>query len=221
MPFEKDDGLQASIVMLGVGVLNEPAEIEQFKALVESEVSVGGSIPLSSQTVPGETGRTFGLSKDRIVAESSSGRTSITKEYPLEGDLDRLAHVAHYALEVTAAKVDSPQAIGYNLHVVYDQGLYATAEEYIGRLFARDIPCDEGWRLVGGSGQVVFSEGPDRWSIGLQSRLQERNTTKVFLAANLHKDNPSWPGLEDMQTNLAKVWRQTGDFISRLDKWQS
>ena len=216
------DVLSADLTLVGIGLLNSPEEFNIFRNEVNAEVQVG--LGLSVNVSPGvaEPNRTFSLDRDRIVVNVSSGRTSITKEYPAleerSTDLSRLSFVAWRAIASTNVEDNKPIAFGYNLALVVDPQLDETAIKYLGdRLFGDRTPIKDGWSLVGGTGRLIFADGSREWTFTTEPRPSEDHASKrVFLAVNLHIPETRWPEQNEILNSFEKVWDTAIHFINKL-----
>lgn len=224
MAVEIRDVLKASLVMVGVNLLNSQDEVQRFSESVGTEVSIGTNL-LSSVPIPipipdvsvQETSLT--LSRDRIVIYTSQNRTSIERDYPSFSDLGRLAEVAGHAIEHTCNLGYTLGAIGYNVELVYSQTSGKPAGTYLGELlFNPHIPMDYGWELISGNGRLTFSDGYGRlWNISLEPRFNDPTGSRVFMNLNAHEDNPEVPNKNSIMHYLQEAWEQSHDFVSRLD----
>ena len=213
------DVVSANLVLVGVGLLNQPDEVERFRSAlgVDLRVEVGlvTNIP-SGQTEPS---RTLTLNRERIALDLSSWRSSIAREYPDESDLARLAQVAALAIEKTDLPEQTPQAFGYNIEMVFDQNSGQPAIQYIGeRLFGQQLTSRTGWTLFGGTGQAIFTSDAGRWTITLRPQIGDTATTRVLLALNLHKDEQRFPDANEIRASLEKAWDEAVSFMNRLDE---
>ena len=190
MPADVRDVLNANIVLVGIGLLNNPTEVSAFSELVDSEViSTGAGLVVSlPQGMPGP-GQRLELPRERIFLNLTPIRIDIGRHYPTErGDLGRLAHVIACAVASTDLQGQLPTAIGYNLEVVYNQTSGEPSLSYLGsRLVNSKISGAPDWNLAGGAGLLVFDSPAGRWTIKVEPRFNQEDTTQVFMSLNLHK----------------------------------
>jgi hypothetical protein len=85
------------------------------------------------------------------------------------------------------------------------------------RLFASDSPLIEGGRLIGGSGRLIFQNNARVWTIGIEPRFNDNETTRIFLALNLHMGEQRLPDEKEIRESLKEAWDQGHSFASRLD----
>ncbi|MDE0068768.1 MAG: hypothetical protein OXO48_03575 [Caldilineaceae bacterium] len=209
------DVLKVNIVLIGVNVLSDHNEFVAFSDAVETDVVRVG------EAFGGAIGQRLALQRDRISIITSTEMTIVEREFPLEGDLKRLAEVANHALSLTQTK-GSPKSFGYNLELVYDQDSEDTALQHIGtRLFREDAFTPEGWELRGGGGRLVFDSSDERWTVQFEPRFNDMNSTRVFLSLNLHKQEERIPEPNEMLSDFNRVWSQSVDFVECLDKGRS
>lgn len=221
MAINIQDVVSANLVLVGIGLLNTPEELEDFREGIDATEIVSRSSlaltgPLSDNA---ETGRTFALERERIVLEISSSRSSIERAYPLKGDLERLANVAGHAIAKTDLQGKSPRAFGFNLELVYDQTSEWPSVRYLAeRLFSGVPPGNEGWQLFGGMGRLIFKDGDKFWTVKLEPRFNEHDTTKILLSINLHRNEQRLPDKGEIRDSLCETWDQAHEFAVRLDK---
>ena len=209
------DILSVDVVLVGVSLLRQQEEFETFTSEVGSEdISVEpiGIIP------PNMAGVSITLNRDRISLSVLPDRTSIVKEYPslsnLDEDLDRLAEVTVCAIRNTDTSAQQLRAYGYNMQLVFDLGVEEPASLYIGkRLFGNWFNGE----LVGGTGQLIFSDGESRWSFNIQPRPNNDMTTKkLYLALNLHIAEESMPHKDKIRSSLGEMREKAVDFMTQL-----
>lgn len=215
MPASVQDVLKVNIVLVGVNILNDHSEFVAFsKAVATDVVRIG-------EELGSAIGRRFALQRDRINMVSSVDRTIIERDFPSVDDLERLAEVVDNALQLTKAK-GSPKSFGYNLELVYDQDSEETAFQYIGtRLFREDIFTPGGWKLGGGAGKLVFHSPAGRWTVQLDPRFNDMDSSRVFLSLNFHKQEERIPNLDEMLDAFNLVWSQSDSFVKCLDEGES
>ena len=227
MAVEIQDVLKASLVMVGVELLNSREEVQRFSTAVGTDVMTGTimfpGIPNPPPDVPAP-GTTLTLNRDRIVIDVSQNRTAIEREYPAVHDLERLAEVAGYAIKKTKNfENQTLRAIGYNIELVYNQTSGKPAVAYLrDRLFNPNVPRNDGWKLAGGNARLTFIDDDGRlWNISLEPRFNEQAVSRIFMSLNAHKEKPEAPNTDDIRHYLQEAWEQAHDFVSRLDaaKW--
>ncbi|MCS1407240.1 MAG: hypothetical protein M2R45_00397 [Verrucomicrobia subdivision 3 bacterium] len=213
MPTEVKDVLKVNIVFAGIGLLDNPDEINAFSQAVGAEVVT--EMPL----VPPGIGKRVSLQRDRIALEVvPNHRTTIEREYPAEKDLGRLAEVVDYAVSKTDLQEQVPTAFGYNMELVYNQDTKSPALNYLGaRLFAEREFGADGWSLIGGAGKLVFDSKAGRWSVQVEPRFNSEEDPRVFLNLNLHKAERRIPDRAEIEQTFQEVWEQAHIFIKNLD----
>ena len=218
------DIVSANLVLVGIRLLDTPAEFEKFAEALDADLQA--ELGISANVAGGmpEPTRKVTLSRDRIVLTMSPSRTSLDKEYPSRenptGDFARLAEVAQCAIASTVLESNRPAAFGYNLEAVFDQDSGQPALHYLGnRLFGPYSPGKAGWGLLGGTGQLIFADPRNRqWTITARPRSNDEREHRVVLGLNLHLRDQPLPTAEEIQTALAEVWQEANDFMERLDR---
>ena len=219
MPATLRDVVSANLVLVGVGLLNEPDEVERFRNELDTDLRLEVGLVTNIPSGLTEPSRTLTLSRERIAISLSSSRSTIAREYPDRSDLARLAQIAALAINSTS-RADQPiQAFGYNVEMVFDQSSLHPAIRYIGeRLFGQQSFGKAGWGLSGGTGQLIFSGDDGQWTITIRPQPGDVATTRVLLALNLHKDEQRLPGASEIKDSLEKAWNEAVSFMNRLDE---
>ena len=179
------DWLNASVVVVGSGLLATREEIQSFAVRTSQEVQWG-----RIQATDGTEVASIEVRKEQITVERSPERIIILKEYP-DGCWGRLAEIAAFVLE--SSREQALTARGYNVSLVFDQQQRETAGEYIAsEVFAAlAVP---GWELRGGQATLRFRDVSSRgaWTVKIEPRVG-RNPSRVFMDLNLHL-----PGILDI-----------------------
>ena len=227
MPIEIQDVLKVSVVLAGVVLLGEQRQRDKFAELANSELIaemlVSGPVPPPRPTIGGpanvaETGLLLNLLRDRIQLVSTPSRTSIERQYPNFDELNRLADVAGYAIDLTDLKGQVQSACGFNIEMVYGQTEEKPAETYIAeRLFSHHGFGIEDWTLVGGGGKLSFQGEDARWNFAVEPRANDPSGLKVFLSLNLHRDTQQVPNREEILDSLQKIWNRSRSFATKFD----
>ena len=153
------DVVSVNLVLVGIGLLNEPGEFEQFRSALDIDLRLELGLVTNVQSGLTEPSRTITLNRERVSLNLSPSRSTIAREYPDKSDLARLAEVAALVIESTDLDGDTPQAFGYNIEMVFDQGTGQPAIQYLGeRLFDYGMLGKEGWNLVGGTWTADFQK---------------------------------------------------------------
>ena len=179
MSIEIVDWLNASVVVVGSGLLATTEEIQSFAVRTSQEVQYG-----SLQGPDGmEVTARIEVRKEQVTVERNPERVSIIKEYP-DGSWERLAEIATFVLE--SSTNPDLTARGYNVALVFDQHQRATAEEYIvSEIFAAlAVP---GWKFSGGQATLRFQDANLQgvWTVKIEPRIST-NARRVFIDLNLH-----------------------------------
>ena len=227
MPIKIPDVLKTGVVLAGVVLLGESGQRDKFAELVATEtisemlIPTPGAPPsIASPSTVGETGLVIDLHKDRIqlVSTPLPLRTSIERQYPSPDDLERLADVANYAIQVTDLKGQVPTAVGFNIDLVYRQTEDKASETYIGeRLFSNERLGIKDWTMVGGGGKISFEGNGARWNFTVEPRANDTSHRNVYLSLNRHKDGQQVPNRDDILLVLQEVWKRSHEFASQLD----
>ena len=207
------DVLQTNLILVGVSLINTPEEHAAFRKDVGTEV-VRAEIGLGQEVIE----RTHTLNRDRITVTESSGRSVITREYPADSDLERLAQVAGMAIANTDLDGQELQAFGYNIELVYEPDSEELAIQYLAdRLFMPHLLQDEGWQLFGGTGRLFFQKGGQPWQARLEPRFNDDTTTSIFASLNLHRAESDLPTEDDIRDSLKLLWTEAHNLVTQLD----
>ena len=80
------------------------------------------------------------------------------------------------------------ERLGFNYELVFDVGADETAASLLGeRLLNQQSFTKEGWKLIGGGGTLMYSDGNRRWTFHTQPRPNgDPEAKRIFLGLNLH-----------------------------------
>ena len=213
------DVVSANLVLVGVGLLNEPAEVEQFRNVLDLDLRVEVGLVTNVSSGLTESSRTIMLNRERIALNLSSSRSSIACEYPEQSSLARLAQVAVLAIGNANLSGQIPQSFGYNIEMVFNQDTGQSAIYYLGeRLFDYRLLKKDGWDLLGGRGQLIFRDAIGQWTVTVEPRFGDEATSRVFLSLNLHKNEQRLPEEDEIRGSLEEIWREALAFMERLDE---
>lgn len=214
-----EDTLNANLVLVGVELLNEPDEVERFRNEMATDLRLEvGLIGTNDIPVMPEPSRSLILGRDRIRLTLQASRSMIAREYPDDAGLARLAQAASRAIEFTGLGSKMPQAFGYNMELVFSQDSGQPAIRYIGNRVFGSLSIDEpGRNLIGGVGQLIFADAAGRWTITVEPRSGDPDTSRVFLKLNLHKQEQRFPDESEIQETLEQVQQEAQAFMERLE----
>ena len=203
------------MVLAGISLFNTPNELAAFRE------SVGTEITSVEAGVGTEVfNRTITLNRDRIKVTGTPDRSAIAREYPAEGDLERLAQVAGMAIDNTDLKGQKLRAFGYNIELVYESPSGQRAIQYLlNRLFMPDLLRKGGLRLSGGAGRLFFEKDGRNWQALLEPRFNDEKTTRIFVSLNLHRPeaNPSLLTEAEIGDSLKLLWAEAHNLVTQLD----
>ena len=212
------DVVSINLVLVGIGLLRSAEEAEHFKNSLDLDLRLEIGIVANAQTGITEPSRTFTVSRERLSLNLSASRSAIAREYPERVDLTRLAQVATQALGSTDLDGQQLQAYGYNIEMVFDQTSDERAFLYIGNRLFGYRPGSEGhWTFEGGAGRLVFSDTVGRRTFALEPRFNDESTSRVFLSLNLHKNDQTIPGQDEIKNSLDSIWSEAEEFMRQLD----
>ena len=218
-----EDVIKVNIVLVGYRLLSTQEEVDTFRDDIKSDVQIAGA-GFTANIQSGNTEPLYNLvlNKDRIALELSSLRSTISRDYPEEKDLVRLALVASQAIRVSDLTDQSPRAFGFNIELVFNPYADLPAFDYLGaRLFREDLG-NEGWTLSGGSGKLIFADNSSipgnliHWTIALEPRFNDARASRVFLSLNLHHSEERVPTQAEIEDSLKLLWDQAYKFVERL-----
>ena len=220
MAYTIQDVAKVDVVLVGVRLLGTPRELEEFRRTLDTDVQVTGTgLVANVNTGVTEPGHSLALNRDRITLELSRSRSSIAREYPNgKTDLLRLAKVIWHAIDESEIEDQQLRAYGFNIEIVFNQSSETPAFGYLSeRLFDADPLGNEGWRLVGGAGRLIFQDGVRRWTVNMEPRFNNEEESRVFLGVNLHMNERNLPNETELITLLDELWDESHDFVERLD----
>ena len=222
MNLKLEDVSQVSLVMVGIRLLNTSDERDEFNRVVQTEVSEAPGVGELMFNAPEGTTidlapKTLVLNRDRISLTLIPDRSTISREYPAERDLERLGDVAASAIESSNLKAQQLRAFGFNINLVFEIRSGETAIQFIGsRMFTPDPFGHVGFRFLGGQCKLHLRRDGLNWNITVEPRRGDLNTNRVFVSLNLHKDESKIPSRTLIAESLKEVWTQAHSIVSSL-----
>ena len=208
-----------NIVFVGLALLTDPAEAERFKAQVDPDLRIDLGTVTNVASGESEPSRRITSDSDRIILELLPNRATITRQYPTRDDLPRFAEVISRAIACTQLSDSAPTAFGYNIEAVFTQDSGQPALNYLGNvLFAESPQANPDWRFAGATARTVFFADSGIWTITIEPRFNDPAEQRIFLSANLHKDQQRLPTQQEALTSLTEVWDETLAFIRHLNQ---
>ena len=214
--------LSTSFVLAGTRLLSNMEEVKDFRGRSEvgETVVAGGAIGGAFLESGLESGDIIDMGRERIKLELFKTRSSIKKEFPSgQEELNRVADVAHIAIDASNLEERPPQAVGYNVEMVYTQQA-GSAFGYISeRLIARRLSRVDGrqWHLVGGSGKLAFRDEGRFRNLVLEPRFNDTEAPKMFFGMNLHIPGNNIPDKEEIAAFLKDIWDESEYFMEYFD----
>ena len=210
-----EDILQVNLVIVGLRLVNTQEETQAFRREVGTEITTAEA-GMGQEVIS----RTHTLNRDRISVVSNPDRTTVAREYPDDGDIRKLASVAGAAVKVTDLSEQQLRAFGYNLELVFEPDPQERALQYLAiRLFRADLLDNEETNLLGGSGKLFFNKHGYLWQAALEPRLNDLNTTRVFLGLNLHREetDPTVLPEEEIMGSLTLLSAEARSLVEKID----
>lgn len=210
--------LSTNLVLVGIDLLTQPEETEQFAKLADLElkIDIGRTINVASGQT--EQSRKFTSELDRIVLETSPSRATIARQYPERADLARFSKVIGAAIACSDLQSTVPRAFGYNIEMTFDQDSGTPALAYLGTHFFGHLSLgNPDWNFVGATARTVFSDPSGQWTISAEPRFGDSAQERVFLNLNLHKAEQRIPSEQEIEDCLNMIWDECLAFMDRLD----
>ena len=207
--------LEINLILVGIKLLNTREEAIAFRRSVGTEVSVSDARSGNELVI-----RSHNVNRDRITVTVNPDSSAISREFPRQEDLDRLAEVAGIAMANTVLEGQQLRAFGYNVDLVFEPNSSQSAIEYLrNRLFLPNLLQEGGRQVFGGSGRLHYQKNGYRWQVVLEPRLNEEATSRVFAGINLHRSEPALavPTEDDIRDSLNLVWAEAHSLVSQLD----
>ena len=209
--------MKVNVVFLGIHLLRNLDEREQFKQSAGTEVVEGGLdvrlaigiSPLGISPAPAEPPLpSLVLNRDRITVNAAPERSEITKDYPFDiEDLERLTEITSRTIELSDLRGQRLQAYGFNLEAVYS--LPIPAGEFLSQNVLNPRPfADLGYQMIGGASNLQLMKGPHLWNLRFEPRFGDYSQKKIFIAFNLHRESQAIPTERDIRRSLAEIWSQ-------------
>ncbi len=218
------DVLNASMVFVGVELMNKPDARDNLMKVANTEVMEAAEIgfPVSaSGGIPTPIHR-FALQRDRISLDIAPARSSVTKEYlsqtsPPE-DIDQLAKIVACAIDNTEFEEQQLSAYGYNMVIVFSPDLEEPAVQHLGKhLFNPYHFGREEWERIGGLGTLYFSDGDRRWTFNIEPRPREDfESNKLYMSVNLHVPDSELPDENVIKDGFNEVLEEAKRLTKQL-----
>lgn len=225
MLIQLQDILRADLVLVGIELLNSPAQVDGFRRAVPGDLQQSSGGDINIPTGMAGPARMLTYPRDRIAMNLSPQRSVIAREYPsienLEKDLNRLSEVAAGAISHTDMRGRAIQSYGYNLQTVWSTASTRRIVDYLGeRLWPYGELAGEGWQPIGGNSALVYADGARRWTVTVQVwPNDDSQTNRLSLSVNLHYATPTAsPSAHDVVDRLLQIWAESQQFMSRLDQ---
>ena len=215
MTIEVEDVLRINVVLAGISLLGEQSQRDKFAGLVGVEVGVqelpenlappwaipdaplGSSMPEIRLNLP----------KERITLQAKTSATTIERQYPSVGDLERLAEVTSIAIDSTGATTSTLLAFGFNIDWICRQDQEQASAKYIAeRLFSEKWRTIVGWSLVGERSFLTFADGDTTRTFRVEPRANDLPGRRIYLNLNLHRDRQEIPERGEIWQSLQEIW---------------
>ena len=214
--------LKADLVLVGVELLNAPAEIQEFRSSVGVPVHIGSGAATDIATGATLPVTAVALQRERVIISSMSGRTTVVKEFPSLDDplpdWSRFAHVVTLADKATPDTRKSPRSFGYNFGFVFDIDSEQSAPDFLARCTLTERTLgNPTWGLIGGAVMMMFGDGARRWTFNLQPQPAGDPFSKMLtLDVNLHVEEERIPRQQEIDSTLNEIWTEVHAFVARL-----
>ena len=210
--------LSTNLVLVGIDLLTQQEETEQFAKLADLELKIDRSRTINVSSGQTEQSRKFTSELDRIVLETSASRATIARQYPVRADLARFSQVIGAAIACTDLQNAAPRAFGYNIEMTFDQDSRTSALAYLGTHLFGDLSLgNPDWNFVGATARAVFADRSGQWTISAEPRFGDSAQERVFLNLNLHKAEQRVPDEHEIEESLNLIWDECSAFMDRLD----
>lgn len=214
-----EDIIKANFVLVGFRLLGTQESVENFRNNVGTDVQIA-NIGIDPN-VEGERpppALALVLQKDRIALQLSSVSSIVEMDYPTLDTLPRLSAVISRALEYSQETAQMPRAFGYNMELVCRQDSGDVASAYISKRVFSSAAFHPEWQLVGGRGQMHFTDKDGRrWQVALAPRLEDESAHRIYLRLNLHLAEQRLPSPQEILDSMNSCWIHAGEFLSHLD----
>ena len=223
MSIALEDVLDVNFVVAGVRMLQELDHRERFAQRVGADVDTDlisdPVMPLPGLTpsiITPSTEFQLSLQKERIVVSVTSN-TTVRRRYSDYNGLERLAKVAHLAIECSEMPFAPVQAYGCNVTAVYSQDESDSSSDFVAtKLFPGKLAQLGDTPIRGGSGQVIYQEGERTWAFRVEPRANDVSGRRIYMNLNLHVDKQLMPSEDAIWKNLQLAWRSTELFAQIL-----
>ena len=213
------DVLKANVVLVGLGLLRDAESVAAFSEAIGSDVLLDDDGLIVG--VPGVDPKLLEDSefhRKRISIKLLSDRTVFEGEFPTKSSMSKLGDVLAKATESSTRHQGSLSSYGYNLELAFDQSSGVSSLRYLSdRLYSKSEFVPEDWSLVGATGRLFFESPQGRWTIQVEPRFNDPNSSRVFMSINLHKEETTLPDPRTVGQSLESVWNRSHEIVARFD----
>lgn len=223
MPVNLREIINFSFVIVGLELLPSDGALRSFQSGVDVEIRRGGGLSVDATTGQSQQARILNLDRDRIILNLSPVRSNVTREFPsisnLETEASRFGHVVDCALNAGLNLKSSRYDFGYNAEMVFDQDVSPTAFQFLGeRLLRSEQLALPDSQFVGGSCRMIFVDTLGQWTYNLDSRFQEKQTSRVFINVNLHNAQKPLPDGGQVAEAIIQTIASVQESMNRLGR---
>ena len=211
-----------SLVILNLELLTSDSAVQTFRNSVDADIRYGGGVSIEATTGQTQQARILHLDRDRINLNLSPSRSSVTREFPavdnLTKEAERFSHVVNYALAAGNSLDHARFDFGYNAEMVFDQDSSPTAVQFLGeRLLRGDRFALPNRNFLGGACRLIIADESGQWTYNLEPRLNDLQTSRVFINVNLHNvERPLPHDTQIADAILRTVSSDVQDLMARL-----
>lgn len=214
MAFKVVDVLRANVVFRGIRFLPVDSDFDAFREAMGTEVVRRTEIA-DEQRVDMVL-----MSRERTALLLGNDGSQVERQHPERSDLAEFADAIFACVtNSTLGEDDEPEAYGYNMEFVFEQDSGLPAGEYLAsQMLGEAIVADEiPWEFGGAGFELrLDEEGGRTWTFEVQPRFWEKETPRVFVKVNHHRDKHSLPNRREILEDLNLTWDRSQMLLNSI-----
>ena len=204
MAFKVVDVLRANMVFRGIRFLPVDSDFDAFREAMGTEVVRRTEIADEKRL------DMVLMSRERTALLLGKDGSQIERQHLERSDLPEFADtISACVTNSTLGEDDEPEAYGCNMEFVFEQDSGLPAGKYLAsQMLGEAIVADEvPWEFEAAGFELRLDEEGERtWSFEIQPRFWEKDTKRVFVKVNHHRDRQSLPDRREILEDLSLTW---------------
>ncbi|MCY3506561.1 MAG: hypothetical protein OXH41_10400 [Chloroflexi bacterium] len=214
MAFTVIDALRANLVFRGIRFLPEDSDFDDFREAMQTEVIRRTEVVDDQQRID-----VMLMSRERTSLLLGGDGSQIERQHPDRDDLALLADATSTCIDKSTLGEDEvPEAYGYNMELVFDQDSEIPAGEYLASQMLGEALASSGvpWKSTSGGFDLRLEEEGRTWTFQVEPRFWEKDTTRVFVKVNHHRDEQTLPSRHEILADLELTWDRSHMLLNSI-----